>query len=1077
MWIVQIALRRPYTFIVAALLILLATPFVLLRTAVDVFPEVDIPVVAILQSYTGLSAQEMKDRITTPIERNLANSVSDMEHVESQTLPGMAVIKVFFQPDVEIATGISQLVAATQGALRSLPPGTTPPTIIKYSASSLPILQLGLSSATLSDQELNDQAFNNLRPSFVTIPGVAVTFPYGGKNRQVSVDLDLPALTAHGLTAVDVVNAISAQNLTLPTGTAKIGATEFGVALNGSPTSMAALGDIPISNHSHANGATVYVRDVANVRDGFQPQTNVVRRNGERGLLMTIMKNGSASTLSIIKKIFEVLPKAASTLPPDITITPLTDQSVFVRAAISGVVQEALIAGALTAALILLFLGNWRSTAIIAVSIPLSILCSIILLHLIGQTINIMTLGGLALAVGILVDDATVEIENIERQLHLGKSPKQAILDGAAEIAMPALVSTLCICIVFVPMFFLEGVAHYLFVPLAEAVVFAMLASWVLSRTLIPTLVMYLMQHRVHQVDTEKSISLLRRVHLAFDNGFERIRHQYVVLLAYLLQRKLVFGGIFLIFSLLSLAIYPLLGRDFFPTVDAGQMRLHVRAPVGTRVEEMPNLIDKVEQVIKRTIPKEELASIIDIVGGPYTPFNTLYNNNGTFDSSDTEILLSLEKEHAPTNEYMRRLRALLPREFPGLEFYFQPSDMVSQTLNFGLSAPIDIQFTGNNTKENLKLVSELINQIRRVPGVVDANIYQRFNRHTKSLEMNRSELLQTGLVARDVAQNALISLSSSFQTAPTYWLNPANGNVLSVSVQSLQHDIDSLDAILHIPVNASSNANGAGSNSPQLLGDVVRVKPTTEQANFSRYNLQPVIDIYTSVDGRDLASTYAEINQLIDAVRAKLPRGSDINVRGQVLTMQSAFSSLGIGLIVAVVLVYLLIVVNFQSWLDALIIITALPAALAGIAWILFLTGTTLSVPALTGAIMTIGVATANSILLVSFARERLAAGVPAISAALEAGSTRLRPVMMTALAMIVGMLPMALGLGEAGEQNAPLGRAVIGGLAFATVSTLIFVPLVFAALRKSKGTATLPIPHNESDSALHTIVNTVNL
>ncbi|MFP5392841.1 MAG: efflux RND transporter permease subunit, partial [Gammaproteobacteria bacterium] len=877
----------------------------------------------------------------------------------------------------------------------------------------------------------------------VTIPGVAVTFPYGGKNRQVSVDLNLGALTARGLTAVDVVNAISAQNLTLPTGTAKIGATEFGVALNGSPDKMAALGDIPIKRG--ANGSVVYVRDVANVRDGFSPQMNIVRQDGKRGLLMTVMKNGEASTLSIIRKIFEVLPKAAAGLPPDITITPLADQSVFVSAAISSVVHEALIAGALTAALILLFLGNWRSTAIIAASIPLSILRSLIALHLVGQTINIMSLGGLALAVGILVDDATVEIENIERHLHLGKSARQAILDGAAEIATPALVSTLCICIVFVPMFLLDGVARYLFVPMAESVVFAMLASWVLSRTLVPTLVLYL--NRNHGAAPPTAPGRLMRIHLGFNRGFERLRLHYVGLLASLLQRKRAFGSAFLLLSLASLALYPLLGRDFFPTVDAGQLRLHIRAPVGTRVEEMPELIDRIDRSIRRLIPEREVASIIDVVGGPYSPFNTLYNNNGTFDGSDAEVMVSLKPGHGSTQAYMRTLRSSLPRDYPGIEFYFQPADMVSQTLNFGLSAPIDIQFSGNDTAANLKLASELVNRIRAIPGAVDTSIYQRFNRHTKSLEMDRSQLLQTGLVARDVAQNALVSLSSSFQTAPTYWRNPANGNILNVSVQTLQHEIDSLDAMLRIPINAGA---GPGARAPQLLGDVVRVKPATEQANFTRYNLLPVIDVYASVDGRDLAGVYADITRAIDDIRPRLPRGSDITVRGQVQTMDSAFASLGLGLVVAIVLVYLLVVVNFQSWLDALIIITALPAALAGIAWMLFLCGTTLSVPALTGAIMTIGVATANSILVVSFARERLSAGASPVRAALEAGAARLRPVLMTALAMIVGMLPMALGLGEAGEQNAPLGRAVIGGLACATLSTLLFVPLVFAALHR---------------------------
>jgi CzcA family heavy metal efflux pump len=1044
MWIVQVALRRPYTFIVAALLILLATPFVLRKTPVDVFPEIDIPVVAILMGYNGLTAKEMNDRIITPIERNLANSVSDMEHTESQTLAGTGIIKVFFQPQVNQATAIAQVVASTQASLRSLPAGATPPTIIKYSATDLPILQLGFSSPFRSEQEINEQAFNVLRTKLITIPGVAVTAPYGGRFRQVSVDLNGPALAARGLTAVDVVNALNVQNLTLPSGTAKIGGQEISIALNGSPASMAALGDIPLTT---VNGATVFVRDVAQVRDGYQPQTNVVRRDGERGLLMTVLKNGGASTLDIIDTIRRELPKAMRALPEDISVTPLADQSVFVGAAIKSVVHEALIAAVLTAALLLLFLGNWRSTAIIAISIPLSILCSIIVLHLIGQTINIMTLGGLALAVGILVDDATVEIENVERHLHMGKRPHQAILDGAAEIAGPAFVATLCICIAFVPMFFLTGVAGKLFVPLAEAVVFAMLASYALSRTLVPTLVMYLMQHQLrHAGEAKGAPGRLRRIHLAFERWFEGLRQGYTVVLAALLQRKALFGGAFLAFSVLSAGLYTVLGQDFFPVVDAGQIRLHVRAPVGTRLEEMPAFVDRVEARIKQVIGKQDLADLVDIVGGPYTPYNTLYNSNGTFDSSDVEIMISLKQGHQPSAVYMRRLRELLPREFPGNEFYFQPADMVSQTLNFGLSAPIDIQIQGVKTAENLAVASELLNQVKQVPGAVDTILYQRFNRRALSLEMDRASLAQTGLVARDVAQNLMVSLSSSFQTAPTYWLNQANGNVYNVAVQTPQTDVDSLGAMLSIPINAPSS-NGQA-REPQLLGNVVQVKSGSQQGNVSHFNIAPVIDIYTSVDGRDLASTYADIDKLIDQARAKLPRGSEITVRGQIETLRTSFVALGWGLALAIVLVYLLIVVNFQSWLDALIIITALPAALAGIAWMLYLSGTPLSVPALTGAIMTVGVATANSILVVSFARQRLAEGMPALTAALEAGSTRLRPVLMTALAMMIGMVPMALGLGEGGEQNAPLGRAVIGGLLFATVSTLVFVPLVFGAV-----------------------------
>ena len=1044
MWIVQIALRRPYTFIVAALLILLATPFVLRQTPVDVFPEINIPVVAILVSYNGLTAEEMTNRITTPIERNLANSVSDMAHTESQTLGGIAIIKVFFQPQVDQAAAIAQVVASTQASLRSLPTGTQPPTIIKYSATDLPILQLGFSSPTRSVQDLNEQAFNVLRTKLITIPGTAVTAPYGGRSRQVSIDINGPALASRGLSAIDVVNALQVQNLLLPSGTAKIGGQEIAIALNGSPATIAELGDIPITT---VNGATVYVRDVAQVRDGAQVQTNIVRRDGERGLLMTVLKNGGASTLDIIDAIKAELPKALLALPEDITVTPLADQSVFVSAAIKSVVHEALIAGALTAALLLLFLGNWRSTAIIAVSIPLSILCSLIALHLIGQSINIMTLGGLALAVGILVDDATVEIENVERHLHLGKTPHQAILDGAAEIATPALVATACICIAFVPLFFLPGVAGKLFMPLAQAVVFAMAASYILSRTLVPTLVMYLMRHQArHAGEGRRAPGYFRRIHLAFDAWFERFRHAYAVVLAALLQRKALFGSGFLAFALLSGGLYAALGRDFFPTVDAGQIRLHVRAPAGASLDEMPPFVDKIERRIREVVGADEVASIVDIVGGPYSSYNTVYNNNGTIDSSDVEIMVALKPGHQPTQGHIRTLRETLARDFPGNEFYFQSADMVSQTLNFGLSAPIDIQIQGTKTAENLAVATTLLNQIRQVPGAVDTVLYQRFNRRALQLDMDRSRLAQTGLVARDVAQNVMVSLSSSFQTSPTYWMNPANGSVYNVAVQVPQYDIDSLGAMLSLPVNAPSS-NGQP-REPQLLGNVVSVKSASQQANVSHYNIAPVIDLYASVDGRDLASTYADIEKLIVKAREKLPRGSEITVRGQIETLRTAFSSLIWGLALAIVLVYLLLVVNFQSWLDALIIVSSLPAALAGIAWMLYLTGTPLSVPALTGAIMTVGVATANSILVVSFARQRLSEGVPALTAALEAGSTRLRPVLMTALAMIIGMIPMAIGLGEGGEQNAPLGRAVIGGLLAATLSTLVFVPLVFAGV-----------------------------
>ena len=1040
MWIVQIALRRPYTFVVMALLIVLATPFALLRTPIDIFPDIDIPVISIMWSFNGLSAKEMADRIVTPAERFLTTTTSDIEHVESQTVAGMGIIKVFFHETANIQTALAQIVSNVPSTLRSLPPGTTPPLVLKYSASNVPILQIGLSSPSLSDQELSDLALNALRMKLITIPGVAVPFPYGGRFRQISVDLDGSALLAKGLTPVDVVDAVGVQNLTLPTGTAKIGATEYNISLNGSPATIAQLNDIPLKT---VNGATIYLKDVAQVHDGAAPQTNIVRQNGTHGVLMSILKNGAASTLQIVQDVRKTLPAVATTLPEDLQMQPMFDQSEFVKAAVKAVVVEALIAASLTAAMLLLFLGNWRSTCIIAVSIPLSILSSILLLHLFGQTLNLMTLGGLALAVGILVDDATVEIENIERNLHLGKDPRTAILDGAAEIAVPAFVSTLCICIVFLPMFFLTGVARFLFVPMAEAVVFAMLASYLLSRTLVPTLVLYLMAHQ-----RPGKAGVFIRVNQWFERGFAGFRTHYIILLAALLRHRKSFGYTFLLFCLLSVGLYRILGNDFFPAVDAGQIKLHFRAPPGTRIEAMPKLADAIEAVIRETIPPEELQTLLDNLGGPYTPVNTSYNNAGTIDTADAEIMVSLKPgTHAPTAEYIAALRSALPGRFPGVEFFFQPADMVSQSLNFGVPAVIDVQFSGAKTPENLTLAVGLVNAIKQVPGAVDVHLYQRFNKPALDLEMDRNRLQQVGLLAKDVAQNLLISLSSSFQTAPTFWLNPSNSVVYSVAVQSRQHEVDSIDALMRTPVGKD------GQGDAQLLGNLVQYRPQAQQAVVSRYGNAPVIDIYAGVQGRDLGSVAADIDQLVAATRAKLPRGSDIAVRGQVQTMRTSFFGLGIGLAVAIALVYLLIVVNFQSWLDPLIIVAALPAALAGIAWMLFLTGTTLSVPALTGAIMTMGVATANSILVVSFAREKLDAGASAVDAALSAGATRLRPVLMTALAMMIGMMPMAAGLGEAAEQNAPLGRAVIGGLLFATLSTLLFVPVLFASLHRARG------------------------
>ncbi|MGK2899108.1 MAG: efflux RND transporter permease subunit [Burkholderiaceae bacterium] len=1048
---VQLALKRPYTFIVMAMLILLATPFALLRIATDIFPEINIPVISVIWNYNGLSAQEIGNRISALNERSLTTTVSDIEHIESTSLSGVAVIKVFFQPQANINAATAQVVAIEQTVLRQLPPGISPPLIIKYSASSIPVIQLGLSSPIQPEQALFDAAVNTLRPRLVTVPGAAIPFPYGGKSRLISVDLDMQALQARGLAPADVVNAVNLQNLILPSGTAKFGATEYNVKMNGSPDEIGALNDLPIRT---GNGNTTYLRDVAYVRDGFSPQTNVVRQDGVRGVLLSVLKNGSASTLDIVANIRGLLPQVAQVLPADIRITPLFDQSVFVKAAVKGVVIEALIAAALTAAMVLVFLGNWRSTLIIALTIPLSILASVLVLQMLGETLNLMTLGGLALSVGILVDQAIVTIENIERHLHLGTELNEAILVGAQEIGAAAFVSTLCICIVFVPMFFLSGVARFLFVPLAEAVVFAMVASYLLSRTLVPTLVMLLMRgaHAANAADAEsgKRASLLQRVYRGFDRRFERVRRAYALALSSLLAHRRRFATGFLAFCVLSCGLYPFLGRDFFPTVDAGQIRLHMRGPTGIRIEEMARLADRVEVAIRELVPADQLETILDNLGVPNSGLNLSYSNAGTIGTLDGEIQLSLREGHRPTEEFVSLLRAELPKRFPGIEFFFQPADIVTQILNFGLPAAIDVQFTGNDIRANAVLAAELTKEIRQIPGAVDAHVHQRLDNPTLNLQMDRFRLQQLGLTAANVGQNVLIALSGSSQTAPAFWLNPRNGIVYNIAVQTPQYQIDSLDALLNLPVApAGGNAAGAGGGT-QLLGNLVEVSPAREPAVASRYNLTPVVDVYVSVQGTDLASVAAQVQHRVDAIRPKLPRGSQVVMRGQVQTMQSSFIGLGVGLAMAIVLVYLLVVVTFQSWIDALIIVAALPAALAGIAWMLFITGTTLSVPALTGAIMTMGVATANSILLVSFARQRLQDGVPPLSAALEAGATRIRPVLMTALAMIIGMIPMALGLGEGAEQNAPLGRAVIGGLLFATVSTLLFVPAVYAGVHQ---------------------------
>ncbi|GAA4325829.1 efflux RND transporter permease subunit [Pigmentiphaga soli] len=1046
---VQLALRRPYTFIVMALLIVLATPFTLSRMATDIFPEINIPVVSVIWTYTGLSAEEMGQRIAAANERSITTTVNDIEHIESQSLDGVTVIKVFFQPTANLQTAISQVVAAEQPMVRQLPPGITPPLIINYSASSIPVIQLGLSSATLPEQSLFDAALNVLRPQLITVPGTAVPGPYGGRNRLVSVDIDMQALQAHGLSPTDVVTAVNAQNLILPSGTAKLGATEYSVKLNGSPDSIAGLNNIPI--RTTPGGGTIYLHDVAFVRDGYSPQTNIVRQNGAHGVLLSVLKNGSASTLDIVAGIRELLPRVLQILPQDIKVTPLFDQSLFVKAAVKGVVVEALIAAALTAAMVLLFLGNWRSTLIIGLTIPLSILASILALNMLGETLNLMTLGGLALSVGILVDQAIVTIENIERHLHLGTGLNQAILEGANEIGVAAFVSTLCICIVFVPMFFLSGVAKFLFVPLAEAVVFAMAASYILSRTLVPTLVMLLMGPAQAHADPDAKRGPLQRLYRAFDQRFERARRAYTLALSALLAQRRAFGLVFFGFCVLSCALYPFLGRDFFPNVDAGLIRLHMRAPTGTRIEETARLADQVEATIRQLIPADQLETILDNLGVPNSGINLSFSNAGTIGTLDGEIQMALREGHRPTEEFISLLRAELPKRYPGVEFFFQPADIVTQILNFGLPAAIDVQFTGNNLQANAGLAGELAKSIREIPGAVDTHVHQRMNQPVLAMTMDRTRLQQVGLNASNVTQNVLIALSGSSQTSPGFWLNPRNGISYRVAVQAPQYRIDSLDAMMNLPVAASGAAAAATAGSPpQLLGNLVSVAPAAQPAVLSRYNIQPAVDIYVSVQGTDLASVASQVQDRVDAMQSKLPRGSRLVVRGQVQTMKASFIGLGVGLAMAIVLVYLLIVVNFQSWIDALIVIAALPAALAGIAWMLFITGTTLSVPALTGAIMTMGVATANSILLVSFARQRREEAMPILSAALEAGSTRIRPVLMTALAMIIGMIPMALGLGEGAEQNAPLGRAVIGGLLFATVSTLFFVPVVYAGVHE---------------------------
>jgi len=1042
MWIVRVALSRPYTFIVLALLILIASPVVVLRTPTDIFPNIDIPVIAVAWQFTGLNPEEMEGRITTQYERVLTTTVDNIEHIESTTVNGQAMVKIFLQPHARLDTANAQVTAVSQTILRQLPPGTQPPLIINYSASTVPILQLALSG--LSESELNDAGLNFLRTQLVTVPGASIPYPYGGKQRQIMVDLDQRLLQSKGLSPADVVTALGQQNIVLPSGTAKIGEFEYDVAMNASPRTVAELNDLPVKV---VGNSTIYLRDVAHVRDGFAPQTNVVRRDGSRGTLVTILKTGTASTLDVVAGIRALLPRVIQTLPPQLTVQPLADQSIFVRAAVSGVIREAVIAACLTAAMILLFLGSWRSTLIIAVSIPLSILTSVITLSLLGETINIMTLGGLALAVGILVDDATVEVENINRNLDMGKPVIQAILDGAQQIAVPALVSTLCICIVFLPMFLLGGVARYLFVPLAEAVIFAMLASYLLSRTLVPTIARYLLSPPVE--GTAPSRNPLARGQQAFERGFERVRLAYRRVLTLLVGRRVVFIPMFLGVCLSAFLLAPRLGENFFPDTDSGQFTLHLRTQTGTRIEETARLTDLVEAAIRREIPAGETDVILDNIGLPYSAINWMHSASGVIGAADADILVSLKADHRPTADYVRALRQKLPGEFPGVTFYFLPADIVTQIINFGLPAPIDIQVEGADIQGNRRVADKMLNELRQVRGLVDLRVNQRFDYPKFDVVLDRTKAAQAGFTARDLASSLLVSLSGSFQTTPTFFLNWQNGVSYNLATQTPQYRIQSLHDIENIPVSAPTATR------PGILADVASISRASEMAVLSHYNIRRVVDIYGAVQDRDLGAVGRDIARVVDANRPLLPRGSFLTVRGQVETMRTSYSGLFVGLGFAIVLAYLLIVVNFQSWLDPFIIITALPAALAGIVIFLFLTGTTLSVPALMGAIMSIGVATANSILLVSFARERLGEHGDATTAAVEAGFTRFRPVLMTALAMIIGMVPMALGFGEGGEQNAPLGRAVIGGLLCATVATLVFVPSVFALLhgRRSSG------------------------
>jgi len=1063
MWIVRLALRRPYTFVVMAILIVLLGVWSIVMMPTDIFPDIDIPVISIVWRYDGMPPKELTDRITTNFERTCTTTVNDIEHLESQTVLGESIIKLYFQPGAKIEAATAQVTAISQAMLRTMPPGTQPPLIIQYSAADVPVIQLSLSSEKMSEQQLFDMGANFLRGGLATVQGAEIPWPYGGKQATIMVDLDPQKLYAWGLSPQDVSDAVNNQNLIIPAGSAKIGAQEYPVRINSSPQVIQELNDLPIKT---VNGTPIYIHDVAHVRDGFVPQHSMVHVDGKRGALLTVMKSGNASTLDIVKRVRERLPAVLATLPADFKVTPLFDQSLFVWASVKGVLFEGVTAAILTALMILVFLGSLRSTLIVCISIPLSILVSIIVLGFLGQTLNVMTLGGMALAVGILVDDATVEIENIHRNLHQGKRLVQAILDGAQQIALPAFVSTLCICIVFVPVVFLTGAARSLFTPLAMAVVFAMLTSYLLSRTLVPTMVHYLLagevqlfggreeeaqEHPARKNLLVRGLEAIERpiwgLHRAFNRRFEQLRRLYGGMLALALHHRVFVVVAFTIFVIGSCALYPLIGRDFFPTVDAGQIRLHVRARPGTRIEETERVFGRVEDVLRRSIPASEVESVLDNIGIPYSGINMSLSDGSLMSSADGEILISLKENHHPTAQYIDRLRKDLAGQFPELVFFFQPADIVTQVLNFGLPAAIDVQVEGpeRNVEQNLAIAQEILGQMRQIPGIADPHLQQVPKVPDLFVQVDRTLASELGLAQRDVADSLLISLSSSGMTQPMFWINPKNGVQYSVAVQTPDYKINSLDDLKTIPILAAS-----GQKTPQLLTNVSQITRGYSPANVMHYDVQPVIDVNADhVIGADLGSVEDQVRRIVAKFEPKLPRGSSIRIRGQAESMDSSFSHMALGLIAAVTLVYLLMTVNFQSWIDPLIILMALPGALAGILWLLFVSQTTISVPALMGSIMSIGVATANSILMVTFANDRRKDGLNAHDAALEAGMIRLRPVIMTALAMIIGMLPMSLGLGEGGEQNAPLARAVIGGLALATFATLFFVPIVYSALR----------------------------